>query len=110
MTKTKIHTIDVQQLKERMNQDSNLCLIDVREQEEWQQGHITEARHIALSEIAKRINEAVPNQQQAVYLHCKAGVRSLHAAQIITEMGYTEVYSIDGGIMDWVNAGYPVVR
>lgn len=110
MTKNKIHTIDVQQLKTQMSQNADLCLIDVREQEEWQQGHIAEAMHIPLGDIAKRINNDVPNQQTAVYLHCKAGVRSMHAAQIISELGYSEVYSVDGGIMDWINAGYPVVR
>lgn len=110
MTKNKIHTIDVQQLKTQMSQNADLCLIDVREQEEWQQGHIAEAMHIPLGDIAKRINNDVPNQQTAVYLHCKAGVRSMHAAQIISELGYSEVYSVDGGIIDWVNAGYPVVR
>ena len=110
MTKNKIHTIDVQQLQAQINQDSNLCLIDVREPEEWQQGHIAEAMHIPLAEIAKRISSDVPDQQTAVYLQCKAGVRSMHAAQIISELGYSEVYSVDGGIMDWINAGYPVVR
>lgn len=110
MTKTKIHTIDVQQLKTQMDEHANLCLIDVRESDEWQQGHIAKAKHIPLADIAKRISSEVPNQQTAVYLHCKAGVRSLHAAQIISELGYTEIYSVDGGIMDWINAGNPVVR
>lgn len=108
MTSPKIKTIDVHQLKKMMENNPNLCLIDVRELEEWQEFHIAGALHIPKDIIASSIATKVPNKDQPIYLHCKGGVRSLFAAQVLTDLGYQEVYSLDGGIIDWAVAGYPI--
>ena len=108
MINHKIKTIDVQELKKRYDASPDLCLIDVREQHEWQEMHIPRAVHIPKDELTSVIENQVPDHTHPIYLHCKGGVRSLYAAHCLMEMGYQNVYSIDGGIMEWANSGYPV--
>lgn len=103
-----IKTINVHELKNRMDLNSALCLIDVRELDEWQEVRIPNAIHIPKDEIAAKIDTHVKEKEQAIYLHCRGGVRSLYAAQTLLDLGYKDVYSIDGGIMEWAMFGYPV--
>lgn len=108
MTDLKIKTIDVHELKKRYDTEKDLCLIDVREDDEWQAMRIPRAIHIPKNEISQKIAAYVSEFQCPIYLHCKGGVRSLYAAESLLAQGYQNVYSVDGGIMDWLNAGYPV--
>lgn len=106
--KNNIQTISVHQLKQLYDSSKNICLIDVREQDEWNEHHIPGAMHIPKDMLPSVIQSKIPEPSQAIYLHCRGGVRSLHAANCLLEMGYQNVYSVEGGILDWINAGYPV--
>lgn len=108
MTELKVKTIDVHELKKRRDADPKLCLIDVRELHEWQLVHIPSALHIPKDEITSTITAAIPEKDNAIYLHCKSGMRSLYAANCLLDLGYKDIYSIDGGIADWAMFGYPV--
>ncbi len=108
MTNANVKTIDVHALKNLYDATPDLCLIDVRENDEWQETHIPRALHIPKDTLISVINHHVLNHKCPIYLHCRGGVRSLHAANCLAEMGYQDVYSVDGGITAWVNAGYPV--
>ena len=105
-----IKTIDVQTLKKYYDNQPDLCILDVRELSEWQEMHIKGALHIPKDQVSSRIALAIPNHNTPVYIHCRGGVRSLHAAQTMLEQGYTDVYSVDGGIIAWINAGYPIEK
>jgi rhodanese-related sulfurtransferase len=109
MTNVKVKIIDVHELKNKMEKDPDLCLIDVRELNEWEEIHIARAIHLPKDIIASYIEAKVPNKAQPIYLYCKGGVRSLYAAQPLMNLGYQEIYSVDGGIMQWTMSGYPVV-
>ncbi|WP_058534776.1 rhodanese-like domain-containing protein [Legionella saoudiensis] len=108
MTNPKIKTIDVHELKNKMEQNPQLCLIDVREQEEWQSVRIPNAIHIPKDSISSNIEAHMMDKESPIYLHCKGGIRSLYAAQCLIDLGYQEVYSVDGGIMEWAMFGYPI--
>ena len=108
MTNHSIKTIDVHQLKNKMDAQPNLCLIDVRELDEWDTAHIPGAIHIPKDVITSGIESTVADKTQPIYLHCRGGVRSLYAAQCLMDIGYKEVYSVDGGIVEWAMFGYPV--
>ncbi|MDP1602383.1 MAG: rhodanese-like domain-containing protein [Legionella sp.] len=108
MTAHKIATIDVHELKKRLDNDPSLCLIDVREQDEWDEGHIPGATHIPKDELPAKIDAKASSHQQPIYLHCKGGVRSAHSAERLMDMGYKEVYSVTGGIAEWARCGYEV--
>lgn len=108
MTNTTINRINVHELKKCLDTNSKLCLIDVRELNEWQSGHIAGAIHIPKNELPKRIAEISLDLNHPIYLHCLGGVRSLDAAQHLQTLGYKQLYSIDGGMHEWRMAGYPV--
>jgi rhodanese-related sulfurtransferase len=108
MTTHNIKTVDVHHLKTKMDADPGLCLIDVREEEEWDVARIPGAVHIPKDVIVAKIKSRVTDKTHPIYLHCRGGVRSLYAAQSLMDVGYEEVYSVDGGIIEWTMFGYPV--
>ncbi len=108
MTNPKVSIINVKELKALIDSDPKLCLIDVRETEEWQEGRIPGAIHIPKDSITTLIKSKVTDITQPIYLHCRSGMRSLFAAQCLLDMGYQQVYSVDGGIVDWASCGYPI--
>ena len=110
MRELPINTINVHELKQLKESDPDLCLIDVREENEWQEVRIPGALHIPKGELVDKIQAVSPALTQPLYLHCRGGVRSLHAAKSLLEMGYGEVYTIDGGIAEWELCGYPVEK
>lgn len=108
MSHTPVKTIDVHALKQCHEQNPQLCLIDVREIHEWEEQHIPYARHIPKDSLAATITTIAPDKHQPIYLHCRSGTRSLWAGERLVEMGYTDVYSVKGGILDWFQSGYPI--
>jgi rhodanese-related sulfurtransferase len=82
-------------------------LLDVREQSEWEAGHIEGAVLIPLAELPNRMTE-VP-KDKIVLVICRSGNRSAQARDQLRAAGYTQVTSIDGGMNAWIQAGLPVV-
>lgn len=89
----------------RFGAHADHILIDVRTPEEFASGHIPGAVNISVDELAQRLNE-IP-QDKPVVLYCRSGNRSNQAAQILERAGYTQIYDL-GGIITWVQQGYPV--
>src|SRR5690242_2583715 len=83
------------------------AVIDVREDSEWEQGHLPGAVHISKSYVEQQIEGAVPDRDAKVVLYCAGGVRSLFAAQTLEQLGYTNVISMSGGFQAWKSAGLP---
>ena len=103
-----IPSIDVKTLKQYFDNKPDVCIIDVREADEWAQGHIPKAHHIPKNQLSTRIHEIGVDSTHPIYLHCRSGVRSLQAGEALQAMGYTAVYSVEGGIIAWADAGYPI--
>src|SRR5215212_2594594 len=85
--------------------DDEATLIDVREDSEWEQGHLPGALHISKSYVEQQIEGAVPDKDAPVVLYCAGGVRSLFAAQTLEQLGYTNVVSMSGGFQQWKSSG-----
>jgi glyoxylase-like metal-dependent hydrolase (beta-lactamase superfamily II)/rhodanese-related sulfurtransferase len=81
-------------------------LLDVREPEEYAHGHVPGALNIPQAELASRLDE-IPRDRPVLTI-CQAGMRSLRAAQFLTQMGYPQVASVAGGTGAWIAAGHPV--
>jgi rhodanese-related sulfurtransferase len=105
---TTVRQISVQELKNRLDSQPRLNIIDVRELHEWENMHIPQALHIPMAELPLRIKDIVADYNQPIYIHCQGGVRSHKSAQALLDLGYQEVYSIDGGLSAWANCGYPI--
>lgn len=84
-------------------------LLDVREDHEWQRGHIANAVHLGKGIIERDIEQQVPDKNQTIVLYCGGGYRSALAADSLQRMGYSQVYSLDGGYRDWCQRELPLI-
>ncbi len=89
--------------------ESGVRLVDVREQNEWDESHLESAVHVPQAEVVERIDELHPDRSQRLLLHCRTDNRSARVADDLRELGYEDVGVIQGGILAWEDAGYPVV-
>jgi molybdopterin/thiamine biosynthesis adenylyltransferase/rhodanese-related sulfurtransferase len=83
-------------------------LLDVREEGEWNTGHLPGAVHVPLGSVKERIAEVAPDRSRSVITYCAVGQRSLFAARDLEELGYEDVVSLAGGIVEWLQEGLPV--
>jgi molybdopterin/thiamine biosynthesis adenylyltransferase/rhodanese-related sulfurtransferase len=81
--------------------------VDVRDREEWDEGHIPGALHVPRSYLESRIESAVPDRERAIVVYCASGNRSAFAARTLEELGYTDVSNLAGGYVDWKRNGLP---
>jgi len=98
----------VAEAKNRLERGEVAHFIDVREDNEFQQTHAKGARHLGKGIIERDIESVVPDKNAAIILYCGGGFRSILAADALAQMGYSNVTSMDGGIKDWKEAGYPM--
>lgn len=92
----------------RQARGESFLLFDVREDHEWQAGHLPQARHLGKGIIERDIEELVPDVDTEFVLYCGGGYRSALAADALRQMGYTRVISMDGGFRGWKDAGHPI--
>jgi len=105
--RAEISEIDAARARELVDGREAL-VVDVREQDEWDEGHIPGAVHIPRGHLESRIERAAPDTTQRIVLYCSAGNRSAFAAKTLEEMGYEDVVSVAAGFTDWKRNGYPV--
>ena len=82
--------------------------VDVRERDEWEEGHIPGAIHIPRGYLESRIEGVVPDRSTQVVVSCQSGARSALAAKTLLDMGYTDVVSLEGGFTDWKRNGFEI--
>jgi rhodanese-related sulfurtransferase len=109
--KNNVKETTVGEIKRRMDGgDRNFVLVDVREESEWNAGHIPGAVHLGKGVIERDIEQKIPDAGKEIVLYCGGGFRSALAAENLQRMGYTNVISMDGGWRGWKEAGYPVEK
>jgi len=101
---------DFREVKKKMDAGEKFLLVDVREDNEWERGHIPGAIHMGRGIIERDIEEAVPDHNTQIVLYCGGGFRSALSAENLQKMGYTNVVSMDGGWRHWTEAGFPTVK
>jgi molybdopterin/thiamine biosynthesis adenylyltransferase/rhodanese-related sulfurtransferase len=106
-TRSEISEVDATQAR-RLIESQEPVVVDVREQDEWDEGHIPGAIHIPRGHLESRIERAAPDRSRQVLLYCSAGNRSAFAAKTLAELGYEDVASLSGGFTDWKRNGFPV--
>lgn len=103
--KKEIKEINAHELAKQI-QAGEVVLVDIREPEEWAQGHVKGATHIPRGYLELRIENLTPKRDQAIAVMCAGGTRSLLGARDLQTMGYNNVVSVAGGFNGWKNAGY----
>ena len=104
--KQQIREETAQDAAERLAAEPRPVLIDVRERDEYEQGFIPGAIHIARGNLETRIESNVPDRAAPVIIYCASGTRSAYAAKTMADLGYTDVVSLAGGFSDWKQNGY----
>lgn len=104
-------TLDVAALHQAMNDaaaDDGITLVDVREPYEYDGGHVPGALSMPLGRVVSLAAD-LP-KDQPLWVICRSGNRSLQAAEALVEAGFQDVRNVDGGMISWQAAGYPVER
>ncbi len=97
-------------LQRRMNSGEKVVVIDVRDPDEFRDGHIEGSANISRGFLEFRIGTAVTDPATPIVLYCQTGLRSVLAAKALRELGYATVINLQGGYQKWVQSGLPVVR
>ena len=92
--------ISPEKAKEMMENLEEFVLLDVRNEEEFAEGHIPGAVVIPYDEIEERAEEEIPEKDVPLFVYCRSGRRSKIAAESLVSLGYSEIYEF-GGIIDW---------
>jgi len=108
-----IQEIDVIQLSEKIKSNSG-NILDVRTPGEFAQGHLDNSFHLSLQELSafgQQAAEKMPfGKEDEIFIICRSGNRSAAAANILSSLGYTNVYNVRGGIMAWVQNGLQITN
>ena len=105
--KDRIEMISLRQAQDEIS--SGVRVIDVREQNEWDESHLEGAIHVPQGEVGERIDELAPDRSERLLLHCRTDNRSARIADLLRQRGYEDVGVIEGGIVAWEEAGLPLV-
>jgi rhodanese-related sulfurtransferase len=100
----------VDEVKARLDRGDKFVLVDVREDNEWAKDHLPGTVHLGKGIIERDIEGKYPNLDTPLVLYCGGGFRSAMAADNLQKMGYTNVISMDGGIRQWRERGYPLEK
>ncbi len=90
-----------------INQEDAITL-DVREDQEYAQGHVINAVHIPLGLLDKRLHELEPHKDKPIVVYCRTGQRSAQAGVQLRQQGFTRIYKLGGGMLAWQGADLPV--
>ncbi len=108
--KQRVRETSADAVKTRLDRGEKFVLVDVREDREFAADHLPGAVHLGKGVIERDIEAKYPDLQTELILYCGGGFRSALAADNLQKMGYTNVISMDGGIRDWRQKGYPLEK
>jgi rhodanese-related sulfurtransferase len=103
-----VKEITIDQARERLAQNPQTILMDVREDREWEKEHAAQAIHLGKGILERDLEQMVPDQNREIIMYCGGGYRSALTAQVAQKMGYKNVYSLIGGYKGLVQAKWPM--
>lgn len=108
--RSRIKETNVDEVKRKLDGGEKFALVDVREESEFAKDHLPGAIHLGKGVIERDVEASVPDLNTPMVLYCGGGFRSALAADNLQKMGYTSVFSMDGGIRAWRERGFPLTR
>jgi rhodanese-related sulfurtransferase len=104
-TRKRVKELTIAAVQAKLAASERFHLIDVREESEWAKGHLPQAQYLGRGIIERDIEKRIPDTGAEIVLYCGGGFRSALAADNLQKMGYTNVWSMDGGFRGWKEAG-----
>ena len=109
--RNEVPEVSAQQVNDLLkNNGKSTVILDVRESDEWRQGHLEGAISLPRGFLEIKVESTVPDKNTPIVAYCAGGVRSLIAGKALKEMGYKNVTSMAGGYSAWKNAGFKWVQ
>jgi len=108
--RSKIREISPEDLRHEITQNSQVILLDVREDHEWNDGAIKGAIHLGRGILERDVEEKYPQKDAPIVLYCGGGYRSALAAYSLKQMDYTNVRSLAGGYRRWIELGFEILK
>jgi len=106
--KARISEISPEQVKANLDAGKPVILLDVRDSEEYNAGHLPKAVHISRGMLEFKVREILPDKDAKIVVYCSSDFRSALAAMVMKEMGYSNVKYMRGGFKAWGMARYPI--
>lgn len=103
-----IKEISVNDLSTKIQAKEDIILLDVREKDEWNSGHIKEAKFFPMSEAQASLEQIMEYKDREIILQCRSGMRSMNVATFLLGEGFSNLSNLEGGIISWVEEGNPV--
>jgi rhodanese-related sulfurtransferase len=104
----RVKEMTVEQARERLAQNPNAVLMDVREDLEWAKGHAAEAVHLGKGILERDLEEKFPDSDREIIMYCGGGYRSVLTAEVAQRMGYRNVHSLIEVYKGLVKAQWPM--
>jgi rhodanese-related sulfurtransferase len=105
-----VKEISIDQARERLKENPQAILMDVREDREWEKDHAAQAIHLGKGILERDLEQMVPDQNREIIMYCGGGYRSVLTAQVAQKMGYKNVSSLIGGYKGLVQAKWPMKK
>lgn len=102
--KSRIREVTANEVKQRLAVGDGATILDVREESDFAKGHILGATHLSRGVLELKAPKMLPNPNQEIICYCGGGSRSALAADVLQQMGYTNVVSMTGGFSAWTDA------
>ncbi len=103
-----VKEITVDQARERLAKNPQAVLVDVREDNEWNEDHAAQAVHLGKGVLERDLEQMFPDPGREIIMYCGGGYRSVLTAEVAQKMGYRNVYSLIGGYKGLVKAQWPM--
>ncbi|PYJ06250.1 MAG: sulfurtransferase, partial [Verrucomicrobia bacterium] len=104
-TRPQVKELTIEEARQRLAENPQAVLLDVREDLEWRAGHATEAVHLGKGVLERDLEKMFPDPSREIVMYCGGGFRSVLTAAVAQKMGYRQVYSLIGGYKGLVKAG-----
>lgn len=106
--KAETEQTDVEAVHDAMAVGEDVTVVDVREPDEYEAGHLPGAKPLPRGLLEYKASKELPDRDARIVVHCALGGRGALAAKSLKEMGYTNVANMEGGIKGWKENGYEV--
>ena len=94
----------------RLMNSEEALMLDVREHNEFKEGHVINAVHIPLGVLESRLKEIEAHKEKPVIVYCRTGQRAAKAGAVLQRQGFKSIYKLNGGMLAWSDAGLPIKR
>ncbi len=103
-----VKEISIEEARDRLGKNPQAVLLDVREDNEWEKGHPTQAVHLGKGILERDLESKFPDPNREIIMYCGGGYRSVLTAAAAQKMGYRNVFSLKGGYKGLLQSGWPM--